>query len=93
MNARHLSTIHSDILSLLYMTFERLVPIKRAEVYDSWSNKLTDLSVLASDLATSSQDKIEEIFRQVSFPWHCYIAYTHKVVQSCLLQKEEHTHN
>ena len=45
------------------------------------------------DLATSSQDKIEEIFRQVSFPWYCYIAHTHKVIQSCLLQKEEHTHN
>ena len=78
---------------LLYMTFEWLVPIKQAEVYASWRNTLTDLSVSASDLATSSQDKIEEIFRQVSFPWHCYIAHTHKVVQSCLLQKEEHAHN
>ena len=62
---------------LLYMTFEWLIPIKRAEVYASWRNTLTDLSVSASDLATSSQDKIEEIFRQVSFPWHCYIAHTH----------------
>ena len=59
------------------MTFERLVPIKQAEVYASWRNSLTDLSVSAFDLATSSQDKIEEIFRQVSFPWHSYIAYTH----------------
>ena len=55
------------------MTF----PIKRAEVYASWLNTLPDLSVSPSDLATSSQDKIEEIFRKVSFPWHCYIAPTH----------------
>ena len=61
---------------LLYITFEWLVPIKRAEVYASWRNTLTDLSDSASDLATSSQDKIKEIFRQVSFPWHCYIAHT-----------------
>ena len=52
---------------LLYMTFERLVPIKQAKVYVSWPNTLTDLSVSASDLATSSQGKIEEIFRQVSY--------------------------
>ena len=49
------------------MTFEWLVPIKQAEVYTSWCKTLTDLSVSASDLATSSQDKIEEIFRQVSY--------------------------
>ena len=47
---------------LLYMTFEWLVPIKRAEVYASWRNTLTDSSVSASNLATSSQDKIEKIF-------------------------------
>ena len=62
---------------LLYMTFEWLVPIKRAEVSASWRKTLPDLSVSPSDLATSSQDKIEEIFRQVSFLWHCYIAHTH----------------
>ena len=62
---------------LLYMTFEWLVPIKRAEVYVSWRNTLPDLAVSPSDLATSSQDNIQEIFRQVSFPWHCYIAHTH----------------
>ena len=49
------------------MTFEWLVPIKHAEGYASWRNTLTDLSVSASDLATSSQDKIEEIFRQVPY--------------------------
>ena len=27
-------------------------------------------------LATSLQGKIEEIFRQFTFPWHCYIAQT-----------------
>ena len=26
--------------------------------------------------ATSSQDKIEEIFSQFSFLWHCYAAHT-----------------
>ena len=62
---------------LLYVTFEWLVPIKQAKVYASWRNTLPDLSVTPSDLATSSQDKIEKIFRQVSFPWHCYIAHTH----------------
>ena len=50
---------------------------KRAEVYASWRNRLTDLSVSPSELATSSQDKIEEIYRQFSFLWHCYIAHTH----------------
>ena len=39
--------------------------------------ELTNLSDSASDLATSSQNKIEEIFRQVSFPRHCYMAHTH----------------
>ena len=58
------------------MIFEWLFPIKRAKVYASWRNTLTDLSDSASDSATSSQDKIEEIFRQFIFPWHCYIAHT-----------------
>ena len=44
------------------MTFERLVPMKRAKVYATLRNVLTDLSDSASDSATSSQDKIEENF-------------------------------
>ena len=64
------------------------VPIKRAKVYASWRNTLTYLSDSASNLATSSQDKIEEIFSQFSFPRTATL-HTHEVVQSCSLQKEE----
>ena len=57
------------IQHILYMTFIWLVSIKRAKVYASWRNALTDLS-------DSASNKIEEIFRHIRLPWHCYIAHT-----------------
>ena len=76
----------------IYMAFEWLVPIKRAKVYVSWPNALTDLSDSASfwqHLHKTKERKYSDNFLSRG----TVTLHKHKAVQICSLQKEEHAHN